>query len=369
MIYLDNAATSFLKPPCVSRAVYKSMLAASSPGRGGYPSAMRAAEIVYACREAAAALFHMEDPTRVVITGNATHALNIAIHSLVKPGDPVVISGFEHNAVTRPLRTAGAKIRVAGRRLFAPEDTLQDFRTLLPGAKYAVCTHVSNVFGYVLPIAEIATLCREHGVRLIVDASQSAGVLDINAQELGAAFIAMPGHKSLFGPQGTGLLLCGEKGLPLMQGGAGFDSGNPFMPEDLPERLEAGTMNVPGIAGLLEGIRYVGSRGTQSIAELENKMLQTLIRELSGLPGLRLFYGAEGEQSGILSFCVEHMDSETVSGMLSERGFAVRGGLHCAPLAHESAGTREQGTVRVSVSPFLDDNALSAFIRAMEKGF
>jgi len=211
MIYLDYGATSFSKPPQVRRAVAEAMASCASPGRGGYPQAMEAAERVYACREEAAALFDC-DPERVVFTMNGTHGLNIAIRSLVRPGARVVISGFEHNAVTRPLYALGARVTVAGRRLFAPEDTLHTFREALRGAEAAVFTHVSNVFGYILPVEELAALCREAGVPFIVDAAQSAGSLPVSLRKWGADFIAMPGHKGLLGPQGTGLLLCGREG-------------------------------------------------------------------------------------------------------------------------------------------------------------
>ena len=354
MIYLDNAATSFLKPPSVSRAVRQAMLQAASPGRGAHRASMTASEIVYRCREEAAKLFHVGDPSRVVFTSNATHALNIAIRSLVGPGSRVLISGFEHNAVLRPLKAVGAEIRVCGRTLFDREGVLRDFRSQIGEADAVVCTHVSNVFGFILPIEEIAALCREHHIPLIVDASQSAGVLDLDMQKLGAAFIAMPGHKSLFGPQGTGILLCGVKGEPLLYGGTGSDSANPAMPDELPERLEAGTMNVPGIAGLYEGLRFVGERTPEGIHRYESALLKTLADRLSRVSGLRLYTDAWVGQAGILSFTADGTDSEAFSEALSERGVFVRGGLHCAPLAHESAGTRAFGTVRISLSPFTD---------------
>lgn len=203
MIYLDSAATSLLKPPSVVRATAMAMRTMASPGRGGHSAAMRAADTVFACREAAARLFHVPEPERVVFTMNATHALNIAIHSLVSPGDPVVISGYEHNSVTRPLHALGAQVRVAESPLFEPEAAVSAFRRALPGAKAAVCTMVSNVFGYLLPVREIAELCAAAGVPLIVDASQAAGCIAFDAAALGAAFVAMPGHKGLLGPQGT----------------------------------------------------------------------------------------------------------------------------------------------------------------------
>ncbi len=359
MIYLDSAATSLLKPASVERAVLRAMRTMGSPGRGGHAPAMLAADTVYACREAAAALFHLQEPSQAVFTMNATHALNLAIRSLVKPGTRVLISGFEHNAVTRPLHAIGAELTIAGRKLFDPDDLLREWRAALPGAEVAVCTAVSNVFGYVLPIDAVADLCHEAGVKLIVDASQAAGILPIDAQRINASFIAMPGHKGLMGPQGTGLLLCGEQGEPLMQGGSGSESLLQRMPEDLPEHLEAGTHNVAGIAGLLEGIRYVSERGTASICAHERALLNAAVGCLSG-SGLELFTGAGDTQSGVLSLRCPWMDCEELAARLAERGVCVRSGLHCAPTAHESAGTLDTGTLRLSFSPFLTERELAA---------
>lgn len=355
MIYLDNAATTLLKPLSVSRAVNRALSSMASPGRGGHRPAMLAAQTVFDCRCAAAELFGLTEPERVVFTMNATHALNIAIGSLAGPGTRVLISGYEHNSVTRPLHALGAEVTVAGRRLFDPEGLLEDFKRKLPGTELVVCTHVSNVFGYVLPIYEVARLCREMGVPLIVDASQSAGVLDVNMERLGAAFVAMPGHKGLFGPQGTGILLCGREGKPLMQGGSGSDSLPQQMPDYLPDRLEAGTHNVCGIAGLLAGLEYVRSQGTEAILRHERALLRLTLKELAD-SGLELFSGPEEHQCGVLSLRLPGTDSETLAQSLAERDICVRAGLHCAPTAHESAGTVETGTVRLSFSPFTDES-------------
>ncbi|MBQ9045448.1 MAG: aminotransferase class V-fold PLP-dependent enzyme [Oscillospiraceae bacterium] len=351
MIYLDAAATSFQKPASVRRAVLDAMTHATSPGRGAHPTAARAAAAVYACRDRAARLFSVPEPERVVFTMNATHGLNIAIRTLVRPWDPVVISGYEHNAVTRPLHALGAKLRVASGRLFDPDAVLEDFRKRLPGAKCAVATHVSNVFGFVLPVREIAALCRAQGVPLIVDASQSAGVLDVDVSALGAAFVAMPGHKGLLGPQGTGLLLCGTEPEPLIFGGTGSQSLEQTMPDDLPDRLEAGTHNVPGIAGLDEGIRYVAPRMT-AIRAQERALTAELAERLRGCEDLEVFYSGGEAQTGVLSVRSARQNCEMLAETLAENGVAVRAGLHCAPLAHRSAGTLETGTVRLSLSPF-----------------
>lgn len=366
MIYLDSAATSLIKPAAVEHAVVHAVRTMASPGRGGHPAALNAAEEVYACRESAAALFHVDDPSRVVFTMNATHGLNLAIHALVKPGTRVLISGFEHNAVTRPLHAARAKVRVAGRKLFSPETLLEEWEAALQKAEVAVCTHVSNVFGYVLPIEKIAAFCRQYRVPLIVDASQSAGVLPVDAASLGAAYIAMPGHKGLLGPQGTGILLCFEEGEPLLFGGSGSESRLQRMPDELPERLEAGTHNVCGIAGLRAGIDYVREKGTESILAHERTLLNTAIGQLAG-SGAELFCGDEETQSGVLSLRFPGRDCEAIAEKLSERGVCVRAGLHCAPFAHESAGTLETGTIRLSFSPFLSKREVCAGVEALRE--
>lgn len=352
MIYLDSAATSLQKPPEVARAVVRAMQSCASPGRGDHAAAMRAAETVFACREEAAVLFHMTQPENVVFTMNATHALNIAVHSLVQSGMRVAVSGFEHNAVMRPLYASGASILTSDTPLFDSAALVDWFERHLPECYAAVCTCVSNVFGFILPVREIAALCRRFGVPLIVDASQSAGILDLDFPGLGAAFAAMPGHKGLLGPQGTGILLCRDAGMPLLSGGTGGDSRSHFMPETLPERLEAGTHNVCGIAGLREGIRYIRRRTTQRIYAEEERLMRRLAARLNILPGLRVYYSDKHDQSGVLSVVPENMSCDALSERLGAAGIAVRSGLHCAPLAHETAGTLQTGTVRLSVSPF-----------------
>lgn len=363
MIYLDNGATSFHKPEAVYRAVEKAMRTCANPGRGGYGAAEKAARQVYKCREVAGELFHCR-PEQVVLTNNCTHGLNIAIRSLVKPGGRVVVSGFEHNAVTRPLHALGAKITVAGRKLFDWEDTLESFREALKnGAEAAVFTHVSNVFGYILPVEEMARLCRRYGVPFILDAAQSAGTLPVDLEGLGAEFIAMPGHKGLLGPQGTGLLLCRDGAEPLLQGGTGTASRLQEMPSELPERLEAGTVNVPGAAGLAAGLEYLNRTGIGKIYEREHRQLKRCVEGLKKM-GHRVFAGEH--QAATVSF-LPGLDCEEAAYILGKKGIAVRAGLHCAPYAHESAKTLETGTVRVSFGHDAFDAQTDAFLRAASK--
>ena len=354
MIYLDSAAPTLQKPAAIRYAVSEAMRTMSSPGRGGYESAMLAADTLLDCRVALADLFCVRELEQVIFTSSATHGLNIAIRSLVKPGDKVVISGYEHNAVWRPLNGIGADIRVAASPLFGPEAAVAAFRKALPGAKAAVCCQVSNVFGYILPVEDIAALCREAGVPLIVDASQAAGSVGLDFEKLGCAFAAMPGHKGLMGPQGTGVLLCRDADVePLFYGGTGSVSQQPEMPAFLPDRLEPGTHNVPGIAGLLAGVQWLQGKTCAAVLDHERELLDDFSQRLSRLDGVRQFKAQDpSRQSGVLSVQLKGLDCEDAAAALAERGVAVRAGLHCAPLAHATAGTLDSGTVRFSFSPF-----------------
>ena len=370
MIYLDNAATTLQKPPEVARAMAAAVQTMTTPGRGTYPASSHAADTAYRCRILAARLFRVSAPERVIFTFNATHGLNIAIKSLVRPGDRVVISGYEHNAVTRPLAALGADVLAVQTPLFRPELLLRQFREAVTADTAAViCTHVSNVFGHILPVEEIAALCRERGVPFVLDASQSAGILPVSLEELGAAFIAMPGHKGLYGPQGSGLLLCGaDHPDTILEGGTGSASALPGMPEDLPDRLEAGTHAMPAIAGLLEGLRFVARTGPARILEHESDLTARAAELLRRLPGTTVYAAPHGTgQAGVLSFQCRDMDCETVGERLGRMGIAVRAGLHCAPLAHRTAGTFRKGTVRISFSAFSREEELHHLVRSLER--
>ena len=349
MIYLDSAATSFIKPISVSQAMLNAMRTMSSPGRGAYAQAMHAAEMIYDCRCKVAKFFNVDEPENVVFTSSASHSLNIAINSTVKPGQKVLVSGFEHNSVTRPLTAKGAEIIVAGTKLFDDEVVLNDFEKKIKQADIVVCTHVSNVFGYVLPIYKIAELCRKHGKILIVDASQSAGIIHLDCKKLDAAFVAMPGHKALFGPQGTGILICNHRCTPLIHGGSGSDSKLQSMPGYLPDRLEAGTHNVPGIAGLRAGIEFLEQKGVENVYKHEISLLNLMLEELT-MSDFELFHGSP--QLGVISVRHPQIDSEDLAAALAENNICIRAGMHCAPLAHKSAGTIDTGTARFSFSPF-----------------
>lgn len=353
MIYLDCAATSMQKPKTVPLAVSRAMQTMASPGRGCHKPAMLAADCVLNTRILLASYFNIKEPENVIFTSNATHALNIAICSMVGKGDKVVISGYEHNSVTRPLKAAGARVIVASAPIFDPQASIDAFSAVLDGADCAVCTYVSNVFGYILPISEISSLCKAKNVPLIIDASQAAGALPVDFAALDAAFIAMPGHKGLLGPQGTGVLLCGSEVKPLLYGGTGSNSASNLMPEYLPERLEAGTHNVPGIAGLYSGVKYLSERPSDTIINHERKLSQHFMNLLSSERDIKIFRAKDPRyQTGVVSILPERLTVDELAERLGDAGICIRSGLHCSPTAHESAGTHKTGTARFSFSPF-----------------
>ena len=353
MIYLDNAATTLHKPRAVDEAVRRAMHAAAGYARGGYAAAMRAGETVYACREQAAALFGVRDPARVVFTMNATHALNLAIHALAQPGMRVAVSGYEHNAVMRPLLLRGIDPIVLDTPLWDSAAMVEAAgQALADGAELFILNHVSNVFGFAAPVEEIAALLDEKGVPLILDASQSAGLIDIDVRRHPClAAVCMPGHKALYGPQGTGILLALDDRIaarPLLTGGTGSRSEEMRQPDFLPDALESGTPNVPGIAGLAAGIAFVRAVGPANILAHERKLTREFARALEGESRITCF--AHPAQTGVLSLTVRGAAVENIAETLARQGVAVRAGLHCAPLAHRTAGTEETGTVRFSLS-------------------
>lgn len=370
MIYFDNAATTLQKPLRVTHAVTEAMRTMTSPGRGDYGAEAKAAKTLLDCREAAGAMFRVAEPERVVLTFNATHSLNIAVKSLVKPGSTVLLSGFEHNAVTRPLSAvSGVKCKVMHAPLFSPDLFLEELEQKLTAEiDVMICTHVSNVFGYILPLEQVAALCRKRQVPLLVDASQSAGVLPISLENLGAEFIAFPGHKALYGPQGTGFLLCRSSGEPVLEGGTGSASLRQEMPDFLPDRLEAGTHNMPGVAGVREGIRFVASRGTEALLRHEAALKNLAAEGLRKMPGIQVFQCRRPDcQTGVLSFRVEGQDCGRVGDYLAGHGIAARAGLHCAPLAHHTVGTVSTGTVRISFSAFNTQQEVERFLKEMRR--
>lgn len=377
MIYLDNSATTYPKPESVVRAMGRAVVRyGANPGRGGFPMSVLTGQAVYRCRKGIAALFGAQGPECVVFQQNCTGALNLVMKGTLGPGDHVVVSDMEHNAVMRPLealRERGVTYSVAAVTPGDNDATLDAFRKAMgPKTKLLVCTQASNVFGVRVPVERLSALCHQYGAKICVDAAQSAGVVPINIMDSGIDYLCCAGHKGLYGPMGVGLLVLrdpGDRLGTLIEGGTGTQSKSLMQPEDPPERYEAGTINVPGIIGLSAGVDFVSGRGPENIYREEMGKAAYLHRALSKIKGVRL-YTPEPRAPWyvpVLSFNVRDMPSEEVGARLAKRNIAVRCGLHCAPCAHRKLGTEENGTVRASVSVFTTRQELDALIGAVSK--
>ena len=375
MIYFDNAATTSPKPDSVREAVAFALKNLSvNPGRSSYGKAMEASKLIYDCREIAADFFGFSHPERVIFTSNCTHAINTVIKGLGLKSGNIVTSSLEHNAVMRPLekcKRAGCEIRIAEVFIDDPSATVRSFSRLIDDqTKLVICLHGSNVCGVVLPIEQIGKLCKDRKVPFAVDGAQTAGVLPISMEKMHIDYLCLPGHKGLYGPMGTGMLLCG-KNLPetLMEGGTGNFSIQPFQPEDLPERLESGTMNLPGVAGLKAGIEFVKLKTTKRIHEYEMDLLQNAYKGLKNVRNVTLYtpYPKLEQYTSVLSFNINQLHSMEAAEKLSEGGFALRSGLHCAPAAHRRLGTISYGTIRFAPSIFNNRGEVQRFLNYISK--
>ena len=354
IIYFDNAATSWPKPQPVVDAMCQTLTGeVGNPGRSGHKMSLNAARIVMSARMEASAVFCVMDPDRIVFTRNVTEALNLAIYGLVKAGDHVVTSSMEHNSVMRPLRhleSLGVSLTVAP---CEPDGSLnpEDVRAAIrPETTLVVTTHASNVTGTIVPIEKIASICRSAGVPYLVDAAQTAGVREIDVEQMGVDLLAFTGHKGLLGPTGTGGLIVAD-GIdlpPLLRGGTGSRSSEECQPDFLPDRLESGTANVVGLAGLAAGIQYLQRTGIDSVARHEQELVKAFLDGSSRIPGMRVFGPTEPRENvGTLSFRIDGMSTSEVGQRLEEEaGVMCRIGLHCAPGAHRTLGTFPDGTVR-----------------------
>lgn len=377
MIYLDNAATTSPKPEIVIREVNRALRSYSAnPGRGGHRPSIAAAKAVYSCRTAVKEFFNTESEENVIFTSGCTMSLNTVFKGILRPGDHVIISSLEHNAVLRPLHRLKERgiisYTVADVVIGDDDATLESFRKAINAhTRMIVCTHASNVFGIRLPVERICALAHSYGILFCLDAAQSAGVLDIDVAGTGYDFVCCAGHKGLYGPTGIGLLLLknGQKPEPLIEGGTGSASDDPLMPDYYPDRLESGTLNIPGICGLNAGIRFLESRGKDTAFQHEMRLIQRLYNGLSGMSEVQLYTPFPSAQAcvPVLSFNIKGHDSETVSTYLNDRfGIAVRAGLHCAPTAHRFMGTIDSGTVRIAPSVFSSEKDIQILLKAVK---
>jgi len=378
MIYLDNAATSFPKPPQVIRAMNDFLeRAGGNPGRSGHRLSVEAGRIVYDAREAIAELFGARDPLRVIFTLNATHALNLALRGILRAGDRVITTGIEHNAVMRPLRALereGVRVAVVPCARDGSLDLSALRDALRPGARLVVVNHASNVVGTILPIAEIARRARAAGAWVLVDAAQTAGVVPMDIEAMEIDLLAFTGHKGLYGPPGTGGLVLGERVdaamiEPLMRGGTGSRSEFEEQPDDLPDKFECGTPNGVGIAGLGAGVRFVLERGIETIRAHEVALTRALIEGLSEIPGVTVYGTRDAElQTATVSFTVANRRVSEIGLRLDEEfGVLCRVGLHCAPAAHRTIGTFPEGTVRFAASVFTTLDEIRAALDAVRR--
>jgi cysteine desulfurase family protein len=360
MIYLDNAATSFPKPRRVCEEQMRCMqYYCGNPGRGAHALSMAAAEKIYECREEAASFFGSSHPENVIFTLNTTMSLNLAIKGLLHRGDHVLISDMEHNAVWRPVELLSQRGIITYDVFSTYDPTRQRSAAEICGAileklrantRMLICAHASNICSASLPLAEIGALCRKKDILFVVDAAQSAGHLPIDVEGMQIDALCVPGHKGLLGPQGTGILLLadGLRAQTLIEGGSGYHSLEAAMPQDSPERYEAGTLPTPAIAGLLEGIREVRRCGIDAIHTHESALCNRLAARLATIDGITLY--APHHRGSVLLFNLDGIPSERVAKELDARGFCVRAGFHCAALAHRTMGTPPTGAIRLSPS-------------------
>lgn len=377
MIYFDNAATTYPKPPSVLRAVQTAVTRyGANPGRAGHKLAVETAQQVYFARETVARFFDLPSCENVIFTKNCTEALNTVIKGLAQKGGHFVCSDLEHNAVVRPLealRLQGLCTWTAASVGETDEETVENFKKCLrPNTTAIICTGASNVFGKRLPIRALADLAHKYGIRIAVDAAQTAGITPISMQKDGIDFLCAPGHKGLYGIMGTGVLLCNCDVLlkPLTQGGTGVLSAQLTQPETYPERLESGTVNVPGILSLTAGIQFAERKGVERIYARETAhtvRIETALREMKNIA---LYTDAAAQNKAyvpLLSFNVHGMHSEEVAAQLSADDIAVRAGLHCAVLAHTAYNTAEIGTVRICPSVFTTEKDVNSLLNSIFK--
>lgn len=357
MIYFDNAATTGHKPIGVINAVNNALKNYSAnPGRSGHKASQKSAEAVFKTREKVSDFFGATGPEKVIFTLNCTQSINMVLKGVLRKGDHVIVSSFEHNAVMRPLNKISVSYDVAEVSLFDDEKTLKEFeRKIRPNTRMIVCTGASNVFGKTLPIEEIGNLCRNRGILFCVDAAQIAGVLPINMKKMNIDFLCVAAHKGLYAPMGIGILIA-EKNIPntLIEGGTGTNSEEFVQPEFSPERYESGTVNLPAILGIGAGIDFVNKTGIENIYRYELNLTRKIYSFLKENKNVELYTPEPllNSYMPVISFNFKGIESHKTSNLLSEKGIAVRAGLHCAPLAHKYMNTLNFGAVRISTSVF-----------------
>lgn len=362
MIYLDNGATTWPKPPSVLREINKCFkYYAANPGRGGHDMAIKCSEVVFKCRNLASEFFGVPSPENVIFTSNATHALNVAIKGCLRAEDHIIFTSMEHNSVIRPIISLGCAYDIAKADADGYVNPKYIENLIKTNTRLIVCTLASNVCGSLQPFENIAKIARKHKILFLLDASQGAGSVNINMSKHGIDMLAAPGHKGLYGPSGTGLL-CLNTNIefkPLTEGGTGSRSKEFVQPTEMPEHLESGTLNFVGIAGLKKGLEFVNKIGVNEIDFHENKLANILAEDLSAINGIKLAgFSKEKPRIGVVSIYSDKKDCIEIANILnSDYKIATRAGFHCAYLAHQTLGTEKSGTVRFSLGIYntIDD--------------
>ena len=367
-VYLDNSATTLIKPPQVAQAVYDAINTMGNSGRGAYNSSISSSMVLYETRELIAKMFNLSSPEQVAFTLNATEALNTAINGLILPNDHIITTELEHNSVLRPLyrlEEKGTELTIINANNAGNIDYTDVENAIKANTKAIVCTHCSNLTGDVIDISKIGEICRRHDILFILDASQSAGIFDIDMEKQNIDVVCFTGHKSLYGPQGTGGI-CIKKGIniaPLKVGGSGIKTFEKTAPTSMPEHIEAGTVNSHSIAGLKAGLEFIQETGISKIREKENMLVKLFYDNIKDIKNIKIYGDFSVKERGpIVSVNLGNYSSSSVSDELFERfEIATRSGGHCAPLMHKALGTKKQGAVRFSFSYFnTEDEVLFA---------
>lgn len=374
-VYLDNAATSFPKPEIVYQAADEFMRKVGvNAGRGAYRQALEADRIVYETRSSLAKLFNIKDVSRIIFSPNVTESLNLALKGILNPGDHVITSSMEHNAVWRPLKVLEKERGISITAIQCNSDGFlepQKIRTAITDkTKLIVLIHASNVTGAVMPVAEIGAIARGSNILFLVDTAQTAGLYPIDAKAMNIDLLAFTGHKGLMGPMGTGGLFIRE-GIsisPLKEGGTGGDSILEHQPESLPDRYEAGTLNVSGIAGLGAAVKFIIYEGIENIHKKETALTGYVLQKLSAIEGVTLYGPTDlAERVAVISFNITDLNPQKVGHVLDEKyGLMVRTGLHCAPCAHRTIGTIERGAIRIGLGYFNTEEDIDCFLEAVK---
>lgn len=374
MIYLDNAATTMIKPPCVIEAVTQAMTQFGGVGRGVHGASLKAGMAVYEARDAVASFLGAPGASRVSFTSNATESLNIAIRGLTKPGDHIVTTMASHNSVLRTIELMRHERGCTATASKVNADGSLDLgafeRAFESDTKLAVVTHASNLTGDLYDVAELAEIAHAYGATVVVDAAQTAGCVPLNMTELGVDVLCCTGHKALMGPQGTGCICVGNNVSipPFKVGGSGTHSFDLNHPSDMPECLEAGTLNGHGIAGLAAGVDFIKQVGVEAIRKHELELIERFEDGLASIPKVKVYGGSRQNRTGVVALNVGNVDSGAVADALSNRyGICTRAGAHCAPLMHRALGTEHQGAVRLSVSWFNTSQDIDAALVALEE--